>query len=144
MEKGLDYAPIQKTINQPEIKQDFEEFCRKMRLKWHFRNDPTPEFTTAPAFNPKSTWKPPNGSPSLELFLSQVEKDLLEMSKASLGYSNFSKEEWQSLRPLADGRNIFIKKADKGSCVVVWDRKDYIAEAEKQLNNKSVYKNMIF
>ena len=66
------------------------------------------------------------------------------MSKASLGYSNFSKKEWQSLRPLADGRNIFIKKADKGSCVVVWDRKDYIAEAEKQLNNKSVYKNMIF
>ena len=80
----------------------------------------------------------------MELFLSQVEKDLIEMSKTTLGYSNFSKEEWQSLRSLVDDRNIVIKKADKGSCVVVWDRNDYIAEAEKQLNNKSVYKNVTF
>ena len=36
------------------------------------------------------------------------------------------------------------KKADKSSCVIVWDRNDYIAEAEKQLNNKSVYKNVTF
>ena len=80
----------------------------------------------------------------MELFLSQVEKDLIEMSKTTLGYSNFSKEEWQSLRSLVDDRNIVIKKADKDSCVVVWDRNDYIAEAEKQLNNKSVYKNVTF
>ena len=66
------------------------------------------------------------------------------MSKTTLGYSNFSKEEWQSLRSLAGDRNIVIKKADKGSCVVVWDRNDYIAEAEKQLNNKSVYENVAF
>ena len=26
----------------------------------------------------------------------------------------------------------------------MWDRNDYIAEAEKQLNNKSVYKSVIF
>ena len=102
LEKGLDYAPIQNKINEPEVKQDFEEFCRKMRLKWHFRNEPTPELSTTPAFNPKSTWKSPNGSPNLELSLSQVEKDLFEMSKTTLGYSNFSKEEWQSLRSLAD------------------------------------------
>ena len=144
LEKSLDYAPIQNKINEPELKQDFEEFCRKMRLKWHFRHELTPEFSTTPAFNRKSTWKPPKGSPSLELFLSQVEKDLFEMSKTTLDYSNFSKEEKQSLHSLADDRNIVIKKADKGSCVVLWDCNDYIAEAEKQLNNKSVYKNVTF
>ena len=84
-------------------------FAVKVRLKWHFRNKLTPEFSTKPAFNPKSTWKPPNGSPSLVLFLSQVKKDLFEMSKATLGYSNFSKEECQSLHSLADDRNIIIK-----------------------------------
>ena len=31
--------------------------------------------------------------------------------------------------------NKVIKKADKGSCLVVWDRNDCIAEAGKQLNN---------
>ena len=60
------------------------------------------------------------------------------------GYSNFSKEEWQSLRSLVDDRNTVINKSDKGACVVVWNRNDYIVEAEKHLNNKSVYKNMIF
>ena len=32
-EKGLDYAPIQNKINEPELMNDFNEFCRKMRLK---------------------------------------------------------------------------------------------------------------
>ena len=33
----------------------------------------------------------------------------------------------------------FIKKADKGSAVVIWDQNDYLKEAEKQLSNKSNY-----
>ena len=37
-----------------------------------------------------------------------------------------------------------IKKADKGSCVVVWDREDYLLEAQKQLQDKNVYKKMHF
>ena len=68
LEKDLDYAPIQNKINELKFKQDFQEFCRKMRLKWHFRSETTPEFSTTPAFNPKSTWKPRNSSPGLELF----------------------------------------------------------------------------
>ena len=55
---------------------------------------------------------------------------ILELAETSLGYSNISKEEWQAMRALANDRSIVIKKADKGSCVVVWDRIDYIAEAE--------------
>ena len=48
------------------------------------------------------------------------------------------------MRSLANDRNIVIKKADKGSCLVVWDREDYMAEAEKQLGNKNVYKDIDF
>ena len=33
---------------------------------------------------------------------------------------------------------------DKGSCVVVWDCDDYIAEAEKQLSDKNVYSDVNF
>ena len=35
------------------------------------------------------------------------------------------------MRALANDRSIVVKKPDKDSCVVVWDRNDYIAEAEK-------------
>ena len=37
------------------------------------------------------------------------------------------------MRQLANDSSIIIKKCDKGFCVVVWDRVDYIAEAGKQL-----------
>ena len=33
LEKGLDFAPIQRKVNQPELRQDFENFCRHMRIK---------------------------------------------------------------------------------------------------------------
>ena len=36
LEKGLDYTPIQSKINEPKLLNDFEEFCRRMRLKWYF------------------------------------------------------------------------------------------------------------
>ena len=38
LEKGLDFAPIQNKINEPELRKDFEEFFR-MKIRWHFRND---------------------------------------------------------------------------------------------------------
>ena len=37
-----------------------------------------------------------------------------------------------------------IKKPDKGSTVVVWDRNDYILEAEKQLSDANVYEDVFF
>ena len=34
LQKGLDYAPIQSKINEPELRNDFEEFCtRKTSVK---------------------------------------------------------------------------------------------------------------
>ena len=41
-------------------------------------------------------------------------------------------------------KSIVIKKADKGSCIVVWDRYDYLLEAEKQLGDNSIYKDVSF
>ena len=43
-----------------------------------------------------------------------------------------TKEEWDALRRPADDRSIVIKKANKGSCVVVWFGDDYIKEDENE------------
>ena len=115
-----------------------------MRFKWFFRNEPTPSFSETPAFKTKSSWNPPKGHPYLEVYLSQVERELFELAISYLGYSNFTKEEWTVIRSLADDRSIIIKKVDKGSCVVVWDGNDYIAEAEKQLGDKNIYQDVKF
>ena len=55
-----------------------------------------------------------------------------------------TKKEWQAFGGLADDRSILIKKADKASCVVVWCRDDFIKEANKQLEDKIVYKDVNF
>ena len=47
-----------------------------------------------------------------------------------------------SIYPLPRDKNIVIKSADKGSAVVVWDRDDYIKEAEKQLGDKEIYEEV--
>ena len=131
LEKGLDFAPIQNKINEPELRRNFKEFCRRIRLKWLFRNEATPEFSDLPASSSKSSWNPPTGYPNLEVSLSQVKHELCQIPDKCLSFSNLSKEEWQGIRSLA-----LIKKADKGSCVVVWDRLDYFSEAEKRLGDK--------
>ena len=133
LEKGLDYALIQNKINEPESKKDFENLCRQMRLKWFFRNELTPSFSKTPAFKTNLFWNPPKGHPCLQVYLSQVEKEPLELVVSHLGYSNFIREEWKAIRSLADNRSIIIKKADKGSGIVVWERIDSIVAAEKQL-----------
>ena len=81
-------------------------------------------------FSLKSNWKPPEGHPNLEVFLSQIENELFKTIETPLGYSNLSKEEWEAVRTLAGDCNIVIKKADKCSRVVIWDRNDYITQAE--------------
>ena len=117
-----------------------------MCIKWNFRNESSEHFSDTSAFCPKSSWKPPSGRPGLELFLSQSEKDIFKnLVKDSTPISpNMTKAEKDALKGQADDRSIVIKKEDKGSCVVVWCRDDYIKEAESQLKDNTVYKDMSF
>ena len=45
------------------LNTNFGEFCRRMRIKWRFHNEPTLDFSEMPAFDIKSPWNPPNGDP---------------------------------------------------------------------------------
>ena len=98
-----------------------------MRCKWYFRDESSNDVSEIPEFRPKSTWKPPAGGPCVELFLSKI-FSFLQVKPQSY---NLTKEEWQALKNLKEDRSIIIKPADKGSCVVVWDREDYLAEGNK-------------
>ena len=116
-----------------------------MRCKWHFRNsEPTENFSEIPSFRPKSTWTPPKGSASLEVFLGRVEDELFSIPSERNRNLNLSKEEWLAVKSLKEDKSIVIKPADKGSCVVVWDKQDYIMEAERQLSDESVYETISF
>ena len=49
--------------------------------------------------------------------------------------SNFFKENWQAMKSLVNNRSVVIKKVDKGSGVVVWDREEIRAEMKRQLGD---------
>ena len=61
-------------------------------------------------FNPKSRWQPPQGHPFLEVFLTQVENELLELPKADIKYYNLSREEWNATN---FGKLYFLPKIHK-------------------------------
>ena len=57
---------------------------------------------------------------------------------------NLTKEERLAMKRLAEDLSTVIKSADKGFCVVVWDRADYLIEAKKDLCDSNTYKKVKF
>jgi hypothetical protein len=90
-------------------------------------------------FKKKSTWCPPKGAnANLEAFLSCIREELFDL-KPKRVQDNLLGNERRAIRSLTNNKNIVIKKADKGSAVVVMDIEDYITEAERQLNDVNFY-----
>ena len=58
LEKGLDFAPVQRTLNELELRKDFEEFCRRMRCKWHFVMKFLKRLAKYLHFDPNRVFKP--------------------------------------------------------------------------------------
>ena len=116
-----------------------EEYGRKLRL-CYFRNDEKP--FSADKFKPKCSFNPRNRDTIIETYMSCLEERLLDIEIPSKRYNNLTKEERDALYSLRDDSTIIIKGADKGSVVVAWDRKDYLKEAYKQLEDREVYEEV--
>ena len=63
----------------------------------------------------------------------ELEKELKKMKEKPC--NNLTKSERTSMKELSERVDIIITKADKGGAVVIVDVKDYIKQAERQLNN---------
>ena len=98
---------------------------QKGKNKWRFQNEPTPDFSKVPYFKSKSKLSFPKGHPAIEFFFKKRRK---------------RKAMWS----LVDDKQIIIKKPDKGSCVVVWDRDSYLLENERQLKDGKIYRSVTF
>ena len=89
-------------------------------------------------FRPKSKFNPKGKDAAIEIYLSRLEEAILALY-TNVKYSNITKEEREALMSLQKDTSIIIKEADKGSGIVVWDRDDYLKEAEKQLSDTNTY-----
>ena len=119
---------------------ELEAIGRILRLKWHFRNEEN--VFDLDQFKPEFTFNPRNKNAAIEVYMSSVEGKLMKIEILKDKYNNLTSKERQALYDLKNDENIVIKGADKGSVVVVWDREDYIKEAEKQLGDSDVYEEV--
>lgn len=77
----------------------------------------------------------------VEKYLTDLPQKLTNL-QAVERHPNLSRSEWRALDGLKKDRSIVIKKADKGSCIVIEDRDSYITEGEKHLADEDTYKQI--
>jgi hypothetical protein len=119
----------------------FIDFHRRLELHQFFADQDIPN--SAPdKFTPRSTWRPPIPNKTLEAYKAAVRNDLLQCNPQKSFMSNITKEQYMGLRSLTNNPDIVIKKADKGSAVVVMNTVDYLREGYRQLQDSNFYQKL--
>lgn len=138
LNKGLKFIPTPSFNPKQNILNSAKAFQRRIELINFFHNKPK---TTQQPFIEKSDWNPPEKAlpSSIRTSLNSVFKDLSKLPILP-EQKNFSTQQSQALKTLKNNPNLVIKKADKGSATVLMDKKDYIQECERQLQDPKNYK----
>ena len=76
----------------------------------------------------------------IEATQEELEKEQTKMKEKP--YNNLTKNKRTSMKEPSEREDILITKIDKGGAVVIVDVKDYIKEAERQLNNTENYRKL--
>ena len=156
LKQGLSFIYTAHTVDEFEIRCDFDKFARCMRLLAHFDENPVKEQSqpfkdiTTYTFNdpferlkPKtSSWTPPEGQhPSLDVFISKCRIDINNILNNHITsiHSNTSSEDRNAIKRLQERKYIVIKQADKGGAIVVWRLDLYFQEAILQISNTDFY-----
>ena len=104
-----------------------------------------PQGTTpfeSPKFKNKSERPGPTGPPNLETLFLKAHQDLDNMSLRRTPLQNLTKEENREILELKNNPEIVIKKADKGSAIVIMNSRDYIAQCLNILEKDTDYERL--
>ena len=147
LRRGPSFCPNPKDINWLQVHDDLERFEARLRTAVFFL-EKNPEDSDDQAATPshlpkvpgKRNWKPPVSKyPEIELFLSNVRKDLLDPNNVRTVKDNLSRGERIALKKLKNS-NTVIRIQDKGSRFVLVNSSDYEDKMLAQLNNQLHYK----
>ena len=130
--------------------QDILLFDRKIRLKYHFTNEPDQsqgplQQTNNQILQPSSGWTPPSGQdPFLDTYRNSIINAYLkELENPKISRKkNLSLKELQAMMDLHNNTYIIIKPVDKGGSIVIMNTTDYIQEAQRQLLNPEHYRTL--
>ncbi|CAI5961972.1 unnamed protein product [Closterium sp. NIES-65] len=135
---GLKFIPTPPSLDQEQLRQAVEQFQRRVRLAWQFRDSrrPVPRFRV-----PRPSWQPSSGPEEVEEYLAGVADRVEGLSELIGGPArpNVSRRVLGALQRLSRDRSIVIKPADKNLGIAVLDREWYEGEALRQLGDRAVY-----
>ena len=147
MSKGLNFIPTKNTIPLTTIKEGLQQINRNLLLKDHFgfRTD----CFIKRKFTFPNNWTPNNPLISTKDMIDDIETttNLLLMKFTHKGNNillkhphNTSKEEFNIIQEIKNNENIIIKPCDKGGgAFCIMNKKDYINEVLRQLNDTNFY-----
>ena len=156
LDKGLAFVPTEQTPNKHRLLQEFDAFTRRLRIqtlanRWqelhHETDDGNGEdshVTDKPhPFRMKSNWNPPiTKNQALEAYITNTRKLLTDTRSTKHIHHNLSRHEKTALKKLAHRDDIIVKKADKGSMVVIEDRQTYIEKGLDQVQDLQTYQHL--
>ena len=91
-------------------------------------------------FRTSSGWQPPiPDNTGIQNYISSIYRDIFCTKQKPKTFQNITELEQKALRDLLKTTNIIIKPADKGGKIVIWDRADYLREANRQLDESKYY-----
>ncbi|XP_073505335.1 uncharacterized protein [Phyllobates terribilis] len=155
LQKGLTFSPTHK-YNTFQLDMELQRFYRTLCLKTHFANnspinislDPSARITAQSlGLKPKSTYRPPRGTPAVETFISFIDnafqdlKNNIDRGKLH-HHNNLTPLDRQALHSLQEDKDLIIKPADKWGAIVIMDKCNYITEIFRQLQDESTYRKL--
>ena len=129
LSRGLKFIPTPVTNTghvRAELLKDFNAFARRMRLQYIFHGKDKEQHP----FHVKSDWEPPvQPSVALETYLEEVKLQLANINTIT-PRNNLPKREQLAIKQLKQNPDINIKRADKGSSIVVLNKEDKIKDGQ--------------
>ena len=156
LDKGLAFVPTERKPNRHRLLQEFDNFTRRLRIlthasRWHEQHHDTNNEDENVAhipgrphpFRMKSKWNPPTtGNQALETYITRTRKWLTEAKPVKRIHQNLSQHERTALTRLTRRNDIIMKKADKGSLIVIEDKQTYIEKGLEQVHDPQTYRRL--
>ena len=141
LSKGLSFAP---SSNKPHnYSQALQNLARSYRLQHYVANKSKQciKYISSYPFKSKSNWNPPKASPEVEAYLNQLPVTFASIQPMQF-HPNMTHSERNAVAGLKNNKLIVIKKADKGSCIVVEDTVEYERAGMEHLSDDKIYEEI--
>lgn len=141
LSKGLNFAPS--TRKELQYKDELNSLTRSYRLQHYIltKNCEWTQYQSPYPFKTKSNWMPPKASAETETYLQSLPAKFEQIPLRSFPH-NITHHQRRAIRNLQRNKDIVIKKADKGSCVVIENTSTYVRDGLEHLSDSTIYEEI--